>query len=52
MAKKEELYEPFGSSVSEEELAEEYAGHPPASHAFPDAGLLYEVISQPYQFLL
>ena len=25
---------------------------PPASHAFPDAGLLYEVISQPYQFLL
>lgn len=26
MAKKEEPYEPFGSSVSEEELAEEYAG--------------------------
>lgn len=26
MTKKEESYEPFGSSVSEEELAEEYAG--------------------------
>lgn len=26
MAKKEEPYEPFGSNVSEEELAEEYAG--------------------------
>lgn len=26
MTKKEESYEPFGSKVSEEELAEEYAG--------------------------